>query len=328
MPRHVGLRALTPITINQEAPPAGLFCMKLTVQHLHAITGDTRNVARKEGLVAFINDMAAQKSDIEVPHNLAQFLSEVITESGNLRRVRENMNYSAERLRKIFGKYFKTDAQAAQYARKPEKIANRVYANRMGNGSPQSGDGWKNRGAGYIQLTGHDNFVKMTAWARRLFPDCPDFATNPERLTDPKWLGLGALWYWVHRVPQRYIDAGNHEMVRRSVNGGLNGFSHKLKAYDKVALTLLGYPANGVTAFQKAAGFKPEQIDGVSGPMTRKALHHALLDKSKTKTSPAEFRRTAQRFEPTRLPAPVDHVPATPTAKRTPWWKRIFGGTS
>jgi len=98
--------------------------------------------------------MTMLKYDINTPVRQAMFLSQIAHESGNFRAVSENLNYSVNALRKVFGKYFPTDDLAALYARKPEKIANRVYANRMGNAEESSGDGWKYRGRGLIQLTG------------------------------------------------------------------------------------------------------------------------------------------------------------------------------
>lgn len=89
---------------------------------------------------------------------LAHFFSQVLHESGCMRYDMENLNYSAKALRAVFGKYFKTKRQAEGYARQPEKIANKVYANRMGNGVESSGDGWKYRGRGLIQLTGKNNY--------------------------------------------------------------------------------------------------------------------------------------------------------------------------
>ena len=95
---------------------------------------------------------------------LAHFFAQVLHESGCMRYDMENLNYSAKALRAVFGKYFKTKQEAEAYARNPEKIANRVYSNRMGNGSESSGDGWKYRGRGLIQLTGKKNYKAFAAW--------------------------------------------------------------------------------------------------------------------------------------------------------------------
>ena len=95
---------------------------------------------------------------------LAHFFAQVLHESGCMRFDMENLNYSSEALPKVFGKYFTTKAEADAYARQPEKIANRVYANRMGNRGETSGDGWKYRGRGLIQLTGRNNYKAFAEW--------------------------------------------------------------------------------------------------------------------------------------------------------------------
>ena len=95
---------------------------------------------------------------------LAHFFAQVLHESGCMRFDTENLNYSATALRRVFGKYFRTDADAEACARKPDRIANRVYANRMGNGDEASGDGWKFRGRGLIQLTGRSNYQAFADW--------------------------------------------------------------------------------------------------------------------------------------------------------------------
>ena len=109
------------------------------------------------------------KFNLDTPLRKAHFLAQVAHESGGLKYSAENLNYSAQGLRSVFGKYFKTNDIAALYARKPEKIANRVYADRMGNGNEASGDGWKFRGRGLIQLTGKDNYQQF---ARDYGIDC------------------------------------------------------------------------------------------------------------------------------------------------------------
>ena len=110
-----------------------------------------------DSVIAQIPDVMA-KFNINTPLRLAHFLAQCGHESGNFKAVNENLNYGAKGLRGIFGKYFPTDEKAALYERKPEKIANLVYASRMGNGPEASGEGYKFRGRGYIQLTGKDNY--------------------------------------------------------------------------------------------------------------------------------------------------------------------------
>ena len=101
--------------------------------------------------------------EINTPERIAAFVAQCAHESGGFRFIKENLNYKAESLRKIFGKYFPTDELAQAYAKKPEKIANRIYADRMGNGNELSGDGYKYRGRGLIQLTGKTNYTWFAA---------------------------------------------------------------------------------------------------------------------------------------------------------------------
>ena len=111
-----------------------------------------------DAVIAMIPDTAA-KFQINTPLRLAHFLAQCGHESGGFRATQENLNYSAKGLNGIFKKYFPTEAAAAPYARQPQKIASKVYANRMGNGTEASGEGYKFRGRGYIQLTGKDNYT-------------------------------------------------------------------------------------------------------------------------------------------------------------------------
>lgn len=101
---------------------------------------------------------ALPKYGIDTPMRVAHFIAQIAHESGSLTHSIENLNYSSVALRSVFGKYFTSDEIAEEYHRKPENIANIVYANRMGNGDTESGDGWRYRGRGLIQLTGKDNY--------------------------------------------------------------------------------------------------------------------------------------------------------------------------
>lgn len=154
---------------------------------------------------------------IDTPLRKAHFLSQLAHESGGLKYSQENLNYSAKGLRSVFGKHFKTIELAQAYARQPEKIANRVYANRMGNGSEASGDGWKYRGRGLIQLTGkfmYESFAKAHG------VDC---VNNPDLLLDSEIALTSACWYWKKRKINTYADNDDIHMVTKRVNGGQNG---------------------------------------------------------------------------------------------------------
>ena len=162
---------------------------------------------------------------IDTPLKLAHFLAQAGHESGGFKAVQENLNYGAKGLRGIFGKYFPTDEKALLYERKPEKIANLVYGNRMGNGPETSGDGYKFRGRGYIQLTGKDNYV---AFGKAINED---LTTNPD-LVATKYPLLSAAWFFTRCLP-KCTDASDAAItaVTKSVNGGVIGLEDRKKHF-------------------------------------------------------------------------------------------------
>ena len=172
---------------------------------------------------------------INTPLRLAHFFSQIEAESG-LKPISENLNYSAIGLGKTFKKYFSTHALANQYARKPEAIANRVYANRMGNGDEASGDGWKFRGRGFIQITGKNNFIKISKDTRI------DYLNNPDWLLREADSMISALWYWNTTSLNKHADKDDIDAISDLINigrqttnfGDANGFQHRadlLKKY-------------------------------------------------------------------------------------------------
>lgn len=206
------------------------------------------------GIVSVIADRRARLAirvkefggPINEPAVLAQFMAQVMHESGGLKYVRE-----------IWGP---TKAQAR-------------YEGRADLGNTQPGDGKRFMGRDVIQVTGRANYREMTAWLRKTHGVQVDFEATPEALERPEWLGAGAIWYFLTRKDLlRYCREGNIEMVTRRVNGGLNGYADRLRWYDDCALALLGVPS--VSQFQKSAGLL---VDGISGPKTRAAMHAALL---------------------------------------------------
>ena len=166
------------------------------------------------------------KFNLDTPLRKAHFLAQVAHESGGLKYAAENLNYSAQGLRSVFGKYFKTIDIAASYARKPEKIANRVYADRMGNGNEASGDGWKFRGRGLIQLTGKDNYQQF---AKDYGIDC---VKNPDLLLDPQFALASACWFWQKRNLNAFADKDDILMVTKKINGGINGLNDRQQYLD------------------------------------------------------------------------------------------------
>ena len=158
---------------------------------------------------------------------LAHFFSQVLHESGLMRFDTENLNYSAKALRAVFGKYFKTDADADAYARQPQKIASRVYANRMGNGSEASGDGWRYRGRGLIQLTGKDNYKAFAQWVE------DDRALNEPDIVATDYAVHSAVYYWDRNNLNAIADKDDVVRLTKRINGGLNGLSHRRELLNK-----------------------------------------------------------------------------------------------
>jgi putative chitinase len=169
-----------------------------------------------------------ERYQIDTPLRVAGFLSQVGHESGGFKFTSENLNYSAQALRAIFGKYFVDDSQALAYARQPEKIANRVYASRMGNGDEKSGDGFKYRGRGLIQLTGKDNY---TAFSNASGVDA---VNRPELVELPDAASLSAGWFWDTRHLNNYADAQDVLGMTKRVNGGTNGIGDRQEHYKKL----------------------------------------------------------------------------------------------
>jgi putative chitinase len=166
--------------------------------------------------------------EINTPERIAGFLSQVGHESGGLKFVVENLNYSAPALRTVFGKYFTDDSQANAYARQPEKIANKVYANRMGNGDEKSGDGYRYRGRGLIQLTGKDNYTAFgNACGINVIAD-------PSIVESPNAAALSAGWFWNTRHLNSLADAKDIVGMTKRINGGTNGLDDRQMRYAKI----------------------------------------------------------------------------------------------
>src|SRR5690606_34485985 len=153
----------------------------------------------------------------------AAFLAQVGHESQGLTRMQENLNYSAAALQRTWPSRFTRDTAGA-YARKPKAIANKVYANRMGNGGESSGEGWKYRGRGLIQLTGKTNYSRAADALGLPLVD------HPELLEDFEHAALSAAWWWSDRGLNELADRGEFEKITRKINGGLTGYD------DRVAL--------------------------------------------------------------------------------------------
>jgi putative chitinase len=156
------------------------------------------------------------------PNRAAHFFAQTAHESGNFKAFSENLNYGAKGLRGIFGKYFPTDAMARAYERQPQKIANRVYANRMGNGPESSGDGWLFRGRGSLQLTGKFNFKAFSDYIGR-----PDVMTNPD-LVATELAFESALWFFDKNKLWSICDQGTGDAAILALTKRINGGTHGL----------------------------------------------------------------------------------------------------
>jgi putative chitinase len=186
-------------------------------------------------------DAAMQRFEIASPARMAAFLAQLAHESGELRHWTENLNYGWQGLRKTFSKYFRTDADARAYERKPERIANRVYGGRMGNGPESSGDGWRYRGRGPIQLTGKQNYQACgTAIG-------VDLVNAPERLETPEVGCLAAAWFWASKGLNALADAGDFVTITKRINGGTIGLEER-KAFWNRAKALFGVTAPAAAA--------------------------------------------------------------------------------
>ena len=180
--------------------------------------------------VSALND-AMTRFKIEGRLRVAAFLAQIGHESGQLRTLVENLNYSAEGLIKTWPKRFNL-VTATSVARKPEQIANIVYASRMGNGPAVTGDGWRYRGRGLIQITGWVNY-QACGEALSL-----DLLTKPELLEKPAYAALSAAWFWSSNGLNELADTGHFEAITRCINGGLSGQPDRLKLWARAAAIL------------------------------------------------------------------------------------------
>ena len=204
----------------------------VTIELLTAMCPKTKR-SILEGFVEPLNTVAEYYEMFENPRRVAGFLAQIAHESGGFNAVVENLNYSAKGLMGTFKKYFPTEDLAKRYELKPEMIANRVYANRMKNGDENSGDGFKFRGRGLIQLTGRDNYALFAA----------SLSISPEEATE--YLGTfegaaqSACWFWETNKLNQWADKGDIVTLTKRINGGTIGLQDRIKHYEH-ALHVLG----------------------------------------------------------------------------------------
>jgi putative chitinase len=167
-------------------------------------------------------DLLSEYYEINTPLRLAHFLAQCGHESGGFRLMKENLNYSADGLNKIFPKYFKNAGRDANaYSRKPEMIANVVYASRMGNGPPESGDGWKFCGRGLIQLTGRNNYESLAETLEMTLDEVVEYLETPGGALE------SAAWFWANNGLNEIADTDDITRATKKVNGGTIGLEDR-----------------------------------------------------------------------------------------------------
>lgn len=167
--------------------------------------------------------------DIDTTERIAAWLAQCSHESGGFVFLKENLNYRWQTLRRVFPKYFPTDQLAQQYASQPNKqeaIANRVYANRMGNGPESSGDGFRFCGRGLIQLTGRNNYTAFATSIGMPLEEVPTYLESFEGAVH------SACWFWTKNDLNKWVDQGNFKELTRRINGGFNGLDDRIKHYN------------------------------------------------------------------------------------------------
>lgn len=210
-------------------PPAEF--VVITVEQLKEIMSNVTEDNVNKYAPALNDEMV--KFEVHTPIRIAHFIAQIAHESGSFRYSAENLNYSDKALMAVFGKYFPDLTIANEYARQPERIANRVYANRMGNGGEASGDGWKFRGRGLIQLTGKENYTNCGKGIGR------DLLSNPDQLaTDAHAAVAASLWFWNSRGLNAHADNDDVNTVTRRINGGLNGLEDRVSYLSKAKVVL------------------------------------------------------------------------------------------
>jgi len=197
--------------------------MKITFEQLNEFFEDTDEEI-VEAFVEPLND-TFEEFEINTPKRISMFLAQVGHESAGLKARKENLNYSVDGLKRIFPKYFRT-VNAADYARKPEKIANRVYANRMGNGDEASGEGYKYRGRGLIQLTGKSNYQSFAEYMEMTLDQVVDYLETEEGAA------MSAGWFWDSRDLNKWADQGDVVTVTKKINGGTIGLADRKSHYE------------------------------------------------------------------------------------------------
>jgi putative chitinase len=173
--------------------------------------------------------------EIHTPERVAAFVAQCAHESGGFKFLKENLNYKAESLTKTFSKYFKTLDEARAYEKKPEKIANKVYANRMGNGDEASGDGFRYLGRGLIQLTGKNNYTLFAAAIDTPLEEIPEYLQTFEGAVQ------SACWFWEQNNLNQWADKKDILTLTKRINGGTIGLEDRIKHYNHALHLFVGH---------------------------------------------------------------------------------------
>jgi putative chitinase len=185
-----------------------------------------------ETYVAPLNKVAKAHGILDNHKRLAAFLAQVAHESGGFNFTKENLNYNAKALQTVFKKYYATEKDALAHERKPEQIANKVYASRMGNGDEKSGDGWSYRGRGLIQLTGKENYTKFAESIKKPITEAVAYLETPEGAVE------SAAWFWTKNKLNELCDKDDFVTLTKRINGGTNGLEDRKHHYE-IALKVL-----------------------------------------------------------------------------------------
>ena len=201
----------------------------LTEQNLSQVLTKNKNV--NDLLVVLLNVL--EQYEINTPNRIAGFLAQCGHESADFTVLKENLNYGAAGLRSIFGKYFPDDTIAKAYERQPEKIANKIYANRMGNGPESSGEGYKFRGRGAIQLTGKENYTKFAASIGKTVDETVAYLETLEGAVE------SACWFWKTNGLNAICDKDDIVAMTKKINGGTIGLEDRKAHYNKAKTFLV-----------------------------------------------------------------------------------------
>jgi putative chitinase len=188
------------------------------------------DIGHAEALIGPMN-MAIEKADLSTPARIAAFIAQCGHESDSFRFMEENLNYKAESLCRTWPSHFNAE-NASEYAHQPQKIANRAYANRMQNGSEESGDGWNYRGRGWLQTTGRAGYEQL------LDATQIDFISNPDAVATPEGAAISAAVFWEKHNLNHHVDNNDFVGLTKAINGGTIGLEERMARYEH-AMTVL-----------------------------------------------------------------------------------------